>query len=224
MIDCCNDTRKINKTYRRCIRKKDKKIFKLPRKFTRKQCKNIRGFSMKSSCAPYKYCDKSYYLDGGKRTIQGIAVINMNGIRGNIYFIQKNKKLIVKYSIKGLKDGLHGFHIHRYGDMSDGCKRACEHFDPTHSKHHGGPHSSTRHAGDLGNIQSKNGIANGSVTVEGISVDPKMNNSIIGRMIIIHKGTDDLGKGKNIESTTTGNSGERIACAVIGIRSTEKCM
>lgn len=46
-----------SKSYKKCIRKKDNKLFSLPRKFTRKQCKNIKGFSMRSSCAPYKYCN-----------------------------------------------------------------------------------------------------------------------------------------------------------------------
>lgn len=53
-VNCCRHTRK-NK---QCIRKNDKRIFKLPRKWSRKQCLNssIKGFSMKSSCAPYLYC------------------------------------------------------------------------------------------------------------------------------------------------------------------------
>lgn len=219
MIDCCIHTKKNKK----CVRKKDFKVFNLPRKFTRKQCKYSRGFSMRSSCAPYKYCNKNTLKKHkGGNIKQGVAVINMNNITGTIYFIPKNEKLSVKYLIKGLKDGLHGFHIHRYGDMTQGCASGCEHFDPKHS-HHGGPHSSVRHAGDLGNILSKNGLASGSVTVDGISVDPKKNNSIIGRMIVIHKDPDDLGKGKTDESLTTGSAGERIACAVIGIRSTKEC-
>ena len=51
MRNCCN----INKKSKRCIRK-DGKIFSLPRKFTRKQCRRKKGFSKKSSCAPFKYC------------------------------------------------------------------------------------------------------------------------------------------------------------------------
>ena len=43
-----------------CIRKSDNKKFKLPRKFSKNKCKNnkIKGFSMKSSCAPYSDCKK----------------------------------------------------------------------------------------------------------------------------------------------------------------------
>ena len=53
MRDCCTHTRCI----RRCKRK-DGKIFTLPRRFTKKRCEKIRGFTMRSSCAPYKYCKK----------------------------------------------------------------------------------------------------------------------------------------------------------------------
>ena len=53
--DCCN----VSTRHTKCIRKKDNKIFNLKnRRFTKKQCMTqpIRGFSMKSSCAPYLNC------------------------------------------------------------------------------------------------------------------------------------------------------------------------
>ena len=52
--NCCYHTRK----HKSCLRShgKSRKIFSLPRKFTKNQCKKPRGFTMKSSCAPYKYC------------------------------------------------------------------------------------------------------------------------------------------------------------------------
>ena len=53
MINCCNH----NKTQKKCIRKSDKKVFSLPRRFSRKRCQQgIKGFTMRSSCAPYKGC------------------------------------------------------------------------------------------------------------------------------------------------------------------------
>lgn len=53
MKNCCKITNKDKK----CIRK-DGKIFSLPRRFTKKRCKKgpIRGFTMRSSCAPFKKC------------------------------------------------------------------------------------------------------------------------------------------------------------------------
>lgn len=54
-MDCC----KHNKSAKNCIRKSDKKMFSLPRRFTRKRCKKgVKGFTMKASCAPYKDCKK----------------------------------------------------------------------------------------------------------------------------------------------------------------------
>jgi hypothetical protein len=55
MQDCCK-----LKSYsaKKCIRK-DKKVFDLPRKFSIKKCKGeIKGFTMRSSCAPFKMCKK----------------------------------------------------------------------------------------------------------------------------------------------------------------------
>ena len=54
-MDCC----KHKKSAKKCMRKSDKKIFSLPRRFTRKRCKKgAKGFTMKASCAPYKGCKK----------------------------------------------------------------------------------------------------------------------------------------------------------------------
>ena len=67
MMSCCSHN---NKT-RKCLRK-DGKIFNFPRRFSKKKCKKgpIKGFTMRSSCAPYKYC-KWYSikkLSGGKKS------------------------------------------------------------------------------------------------------------------------------------------------------------
>jgi len=43
--------------------------------------------------------------------------------------------------------------------------------------------------------------------------------SIIGRSIIIKSDADDLGRGGNEYSLSTGNSGKRIAGGVVGIAS-----
>ena len=75
---------------------------------------------------------------------------------------QKDDSVRIQYNILGMKDGLHGFHIHEYGDVSDNCKGACSHFNP-YNKNHGGLDSEERHLGDLGNIFSKNKVSNGVI-------------------------------------------------------------
>jgi len=66
MKDCCNH--KVKDTA--CIRKSDKKVFNLPRKFSRKKCKKAKGFTMRASCAPYKDCfkNKTKKQKGGKHS------------------------------------------------------------------------------------------------------------------------------------------------------------
>ena len=53
--NCCLSQEKNNK----CIRQ-DGKEFSLPRRFSKKKCitQEVKGFSMRSSCAPYKFCNK----------------------------------------------------------------------------------------------------------------------------------------------------------------------
>ena len=52
VIDCCK-----SKNNNKKCKRKDGKIFKLPRKFSKKKCsKKIKGFSMCSSCVIYKNC------------------------------------------------------------------------------------------------------------------------------------------------------------------------
>jgi hypothetical protein len=57
---CCTHKKKDKE----CIRTSDKKVFNLPRKVDREIClsRDIKGYSMKSSCAPYKDCSKKQFL------------------------------------------------------------------------------------------------------------------------------------------------------------------
>lgn len=156
------------------------------------------------------------------KIIYGVCVLHQNNynISGVIKFSQFNNKVKIMYEIHGLKNGSHGFHVHNYGDLTDGCKSACSHFNPF-NKTHGNRNEKNSHVGDLGNIVCKNNICKGYFYDNKISLDYKNKNCIIGRSIIIHEYKDDLGKGKNEESLKTGNAGKRIACGIIGI--TNKC-
>ena len=80
-----------------------------------------------------------------------------------------------------------------------------------HGKTHGAPSDSERHVGDLGNFKTDGqGNAQGSVSDKFIKlIGPE---SVLGRTIVVHAGTDDLGKGGNEESKKTGNAGPRPAC------------
>jgi Cu-Zn family superoxide dismutase len=152
--------------------------------------------------------------------IKAIAVFNTGGIKGTVVFIEDplNDLVQINVNITGLnKNAKHGFHVHEAGDLSEGCDSMCAHFNPF-GLSHGCPGMSIRHVGDLGNlITDSEGTASYTfvdnvIKLRGIS-------NIIGRGLVIHADPDDCGKGlgaKRAESLKTGNSGKRIACAVIG--------
>ena len=105
------------------------------------------------------------YHSETKPTRYAVAVMapNDNGVTGVVHFEDTSQGVVIKYNIEGLADGEHGFHIHEYGDLTDGCQSACAHFNPFGTTH-GGLDSAERHEGDLGNITSTNGKARGELT------------------------------------------------------------
>lgn len=40
--------------------------------------------------------------------------------------------------------------------------------------------------------------------------------NILGRAVVIHADTDDLGRGGEHDSMTTGHAGARVACGIVG--------
>lgn len=131
---------------------------------------------------------------------------------GSVVFEQLKYDLCrVACDLKNVSPGLHGLHVHEFGDLREGCKSTCSHYNPT-NKNHGGALGCDRHRGDLGNISvDENGSCKGEYLAN-INID-----EIIGRGLILHEDPDDLGQGSNEESKKTGNAGKRIACGVIGV-------
>ncbi|TCD60810.1 Superoxide dismutase [Cu-Zn] [Steccherinum ochraceum] len=138
-------------------------------------------------------------------------------VSGTATFTQAHigEPVSISLDLKGLDpNAKRGFHIHVSGDLSGGCLSASSHFNPF-GKNHGAPGDSERHVGDLGNIES-DGEGNVKTTFEDKFISLNGPLSIVGRSVVLHAGTDDLGKGGNEESLKTGNAGGRAACGVIG--------
>lgn len=163
--------------------------------------------------------------------MEGICVLQGKNkkLKGHIIFKETKRGMKITSNISGLKPGLHGFHIHRTGNLLMGCTSLCDHFNPTNSVH-GSRTSKERHLGDLGNIKanSSGNIINNIIYDKYLKLFGKF--GIIGRSVVIHEDEDDLGLGGldskgNVtnteirkESLITGNAGKRILCGVIGIK------
>ena len=136
-------------------------------------------------------------------------------VTGTVYFEQKDASspTVVTATFQNLPKGLHGFHVHEFGDLRDGCTSAGAHYNP-YNKTHGGPGTEERHVGDMGNVYSSGEEeTNFTITDESISLTGE--HSIVGRSVVIHRDEDDLGLGGYEDSKTTGHSGPRLACGPI---------
>ena len=144
--------------------------------------------------------------------LQELVAVLAGEVYGVVIFKNNNGNVEITYNIKNLKpNSYHGFHIHESGDLRDGCNSLCSHYNP-HSMQHGGLTDENSHAGDLGNIYADmNGQCNGQIITDKFCL-----HEIIGRSVIIHEDPDDLGKSNEKDSKTTGHSGKRIGCGVIG--------
>lgn len=145
------------------------------------------------------------YFDGGDHS---------KGITGIVNFREDLAEdvTIIQVELKGVPNGLHGLHIHEFGDISKGCDSAGAHYNPTKVQHGDVDYG---HVGDLGNVKSVDGIV--KTTIKSKLVKLRNDHSVIGRTLVLHENEDDLGHKGDEKSLTTGNSGKRIAGAIIGL-------
>ena len=162
-------------------------------------------------------CESLHTINEAEETVK--ALVKFEHTEGDVQGIIKMKQdpgkpTIIRGLIKGLEPGEHGFHIHEFGDLSDGCASAGGHYNPDgvdHGDIDGG------HVGDLGNITAnEKGEARFKIVAR--RVDLSGDRSVVGRAVVVHADRDDLGKGGDEESLKTGNAGDRLGCGVIRLR------
>lgn len=108
----------------------------------------------------------------------------------------------------GLPHGLKGLHVHAVGRCDPpGFDSAGSHWNPTAQKH-GLNNAQGPHAGDLPNISiAANGVVSQAVVLSGASLAALADAD--GSALVIHASADDY------VTDPSGNSGARIACAII---------
>lgn len=125
-------------------------------------------------------------------------------IEGEVRFEQVGAFVRVDAELRGLDDGLYGFHIHEGRD----CEDRGGHFDPA-DRPHGSPDEpeELRHMGDLGNLVFRDGVARYERIDHVIRLDGEQ--GVIGRIVVVHADRDKL------LPQPAGDSGTQIACGVI---------
>ena len=147
------------------------------------------------------------------------AIVQLRGdvVNGIVKFRHTVGQAVeIKAEITGLTKGKHGFHVHEFGNLTNGCVSAGAHYNP-HGVEHAGPEDEVRHVGDLGNIEvTEEGVTHVvTITDRLIAIHGDLNN-VIGRSVVVHADEDDLGRGGQSDSKTTGHAGARVACGIIG--------
>lgn len=138
-----------------------------------------------------------------------------SGVEGVVYFKQEGDQVRVFGEITGLEPGMHGFHVHQWGDttsLEDGLS-AGGHFDPE-GKPHGAPDAEHRHVGDLGNVEANDdGVAKIDMVDDVIELNGP--HSIVGRGLVVHAKED-------VFTQPTGDAGARVGLGVIGVADPER--
>ena len=122
----------------------------------------------------------------------------------------------VNVKVEGLAPGKHGIHIHGIGACSPTFAAAGPHYNPL-GYQHGLLNPNGSHAGDLPNlIVNEDGAGRLNATTQGVTISGgpttlfDLTPGAVGSSFIIHLNEDD-----QLTDATNGNSGARVACAVI---------
>ena len=111
-----------------------------------------------------------------------------------------------------LPNSVHAIHVHEKGDCTAAdASSAGGHFNPM-GQPHGRASAPSHHAGDMDNIAANaQGQVNLDMHLAGVTLGGGAPNDIADRALVVHAAADDY------MTQPSGNSGARVACAVIKI-------
>ena len=132
---------------------------------------------------------------------------------GSVSLREENGAAILTVSVNGIPQGSYGMHIHAVGRCEGpGFESAGAHWNPF-EKQHGKNNPQGPHAGDFDNLDvGPAGSGGATITLKDLAISgglaPIMDED--GAALMIHAKADDY------RTDPSGDSGDRIACAVLG--------
>ena len=138
-----------------------------------------------------------------------MPLVNASGQTiGSVRAWQTSGGVAFRINASGLPHGLHGIHIHAVGRCDPPeFTSAGSHWNPAARKH-GMNNPAGPHAGDLPNVEvAANGVLGTTVTLPAATMASLLDAD--GAALVLHAAADDY------VTDPSGNSGARIACAVI---------
>ena len=153
-----------------------------------------------NEAAPAAAAQSAQLMDAGGKAI------------GTVEMSEDASGLTLKVTAAGLPAGTHGVHLHEKG-MCEGPKfeSAGAHWNPM-TKQHGRDNPMGAHLGDLANMDATDGAeATSTYQVAGVTMVGTGNAlaDADGTSLVVHAKADDY------KTDPSGNSGDRIACAVL---------
>lgn len=126
---------------------------------------------------------------------------------GTITMIDSKNGLFIQPDLKGLKPGMHGFHIHIKPSCDNFGKAAGGHFDPKNTGKHLGPYNPDGHLGDLPALYfNKDKQCTMPVFAPRLTLV-----NLFGHSLMIHAGGDNYSD----TPKKLGGGGARVACGKI---------
>ena len=144
---------------------------------------------------------------------QSVALTGGDGaLLGSVMVSEDPGGLVMNVSAIAMPTGAHGIHLHEKG-LCEGPKFASAgaHWNPG-AKQHGRDNPAGPHVGDLANlIVAADGTAKSSIPVAGVKTasGAMMLADADGTALVVHAKPDDY------KTDPSGDSGDRIACAVL---------
>jgi Cu-Zn family superoxide dismutase len=143
--------------------------------------------------------------------LQGIG---SNTVAGQVLLSHKTGYTFAQMKATGLSVGLHGLHVHTFGDVSNAPASMGLHYNPTNEPH-GLPCSPLRHVGDFGNAQAD---SNGNTLFQAKFILPEVAHfqTLIGRSCAVHQNSD--------QGSSFSPTGPVVAAGVWGVANSGAAM